>query len=81
MWLVDLHEPGEPVVVLWPGGPDNFKILFSHAEAAPLAGERWRDWITITGFVVEPSGLEYRTTRSFFVHPVEGVYALLPKKG
>jgi hypothetical protein len=77
MDLFNLHKPGERVTVRWPGGPYDFVLEFSYAEAVNAPG--WEEWFTIHGLVVEPEGLQHRAVRGFYVHPVEeGVYALLP---
>ncbi|MEU4237919.1 hypothetical protein [Actinoplanes sp. NPDC026619] len=76
--LEKLHARRERVTIRWPDGPYDFVVEFDHAEPGGMSG--WDDWLIIHGLCVEPEGPQHRTMRSFFVHPVEGGYALLPMK-
>lgn len=68
------YERNERVTIFWPNGPHDFVIEFHRAEPASM-----RDgWLYVRGLVVEPNTPQQRTTRDFFVHPVEGGYALVP---
>ena len=72
------HTRKERVTVHWPGGPYDFTILFHYAE--PVRAPGWEGWLVIHGLCVEPEGPQHRITRSFYVHPVEDGYALLPMR-
>jgi hypothetical protein len=73
-------ERGQHVTVFWPGGPYNFVLEFDWAERHNVAEEKWKDWFVIHGREVEPDP-KYGGTRAFYVHPVDGGYALLPYNG
>jgi hypothetical protein len=72
------HRRGERVTVFWPGGPYDFAVEFDFAE--PLHAEGWDGWFVLHG-TAEPTGGErhrwYPMRRSFYVHAVEGGYALV----
>jgi hypothetical protein len=80
------HKPGELVTVFWPGGPHNFVLEFDHAEEFDLYGGEWTDWFLIHGTctgddgcpVNSKTGGRYHHMRNFYVHPVDGGYALVP---
>lgn len=73
-----LPEKGDVVRIFWPGGPHDFAIIFSRAE--PMTAPGYDGWMYMYGFVVEPSAPKYRTNRGFYVHPVDGGYALTPHR-
>lgn len=70
------HKRDERILIRWPGGPYDFVIEFESVE--PVLAKGWEGWVSIRGFVVEPQGLRHQMTRSFYCHPVDGGYEMIP---
>lgn len=81
-----LHKRGERVNVFWPGGPYDFIVQYEYHS--PVRAPGWEGWIVLHcvvcehahGDTVEPAPIGHRQFTSFYVHPVERGYALLPMK-
>lgn len=77
--MTELPKRGERVTIRWPGGPYDFEIEYIDLDdGMPRADDGWY-WLR--GLVVKPEDHRQRMARTFYVTPVEGGYALLPKIG
>jgi hypothetical protein len=78
------HPHGEYITVFWPGGPYDFRGQFLRSEQISDTG--WKGWLVVTLWVTDlprctsQDEVYYPMAQTFFVHPVDGGYALLPKR-
>lgn len=73
-----MEQPGidERVTIRWPDGPYDFVLTDVFVRPVP----DFEDWYVLTGFVVEPVGVQHQTRRGFYAKRVDDGYETVPAK-